>query len=192
VAELNPNIRIKVHSCYRFSRNIEVVERHPYFICNVFFLSIMGISYLDGGMNMEWNYYDTFIKVAGDCPAESGLVPPEKKNGRTKPGIEYDLVADQPYVYTQEELLYETHIRHKNIPQEELDARGTQLRDEFFQKPKACMRASMLPKKYGWGIHFNSEGRMALVPIESPDYKRFAEGDNGSLKVVAAMRSSRG
>lgn len=140
---------------------------------------------------MEWNYYDTFITVAPDCPAERGMVPPDKKSGKTKPGIEYELVANSPYAYTQEQLLYETHIRHKEISPEVLAERGTQLRDEFFQKPTACLRASMLPKKYGWGIHFNAEGKMALVPMESPDYQRFVEGGNGSLKVLAAMRNSK-
>lgn len=142
-------------------------------------------------MKMNWNYYDTFIMVARDCPAEKGTVPPDKKNGRTKPGIEFELIANQPYVYTQEELLYEVHIRHKDIPKEELASRGTQVWDEFFQKPMACLRASMLPKKYGWGIHFNTEGKMALIPVESPDYRRFVDGDNVNVKLLAAMRNSK-
>lgn len=141
---------------------------------------------------MEWNYYDTFIKVSADCPAESGLVPPDKKSGKTKPGIEFELVESSPYAYTQEELLYETYIRHKGISEEELQARGTQMRDEFFQRSMPCLRASMLPKKYGWGIHFNSEGKLALVPVESEEYQRFVEGANGSVKVLAAMRNSKG
>jgi len=140
---------------------------------------------------MEWNYYDTFITAAADSTAECGLVPPDKKGGKTKPGIEYELVAGRPYAYTQEELLYEVHIRHKGISEEELTAKGTQLRDEFFQVPKPCMRASMLPKKYGWGIHFNAEGKMALIPVDSPEYERFASGDGGRVKVLAAMRNSR-
>jgi len=140
---------------------------------------------------MEWNYYDTFITIAPDCPAESGVKPPDKKTGLTKAGIEYELVANRPYGYTQEELLYQVHIRHKGISAEELEEKGTQLRDEFFQKPMPCMRASMLPKKFGWGIHFNAEGYMALVSADSPDYERFKSGGDGSLKVLAAMRNSR-
>jgi hypothetical protein len=140
---------------------------------------------------MEWNYYDTFITVSTDCPAESGMVPPDKKSGKTKPAIEFELVANQPYVYTQKELLYEVHIRHKNISEEELSARGTQIWDEFFQKPMPCLRASMLPKKYGWGIHFNTTGKLALVPMESPEYQRFIEGDHGSVKLLAAMRNNK-
>ncbi|GGD96236.1 DUF6157 family protein [Paenibacillus nasutitermitis] len=140
---------------------------------------------------MEWNYYNTFITVARDSTAEKGMTPPDKKSGKTKPGIEFELVADHPYAYTQEELLYEVHIRHKDISEEERQARGTQIRDEFFQKPKACLRASMLPKKYGWGIHFNAEGKMALIPVDSPDYQRFVNGEFKDVKVVAAMSSSK-
>ncbi|MNE62113.1 hypothetical protein D3C80_1573770 [compost metagenome] len=49
----------------------------------------------------------------------------------------------------------------------------------------------MLPKKYGWGIHFNAEGKLALVSVESEQYRSFLEGGDGSLKVVAGMRSSK-
>ena len=140
---------------------------------------------------MDINYYNTFITVAPDCPAETGTKPPDKKNGRTKPSIEFELIANNPYRYTQEELLFEVHIRHKNIPDEGLAERGEQIRSEFFKKPQPCMRASMLPKKYGWGIHFDEKGRAALVPVESPDYRRFVEGAGGNVKLLAAMRNKK-
>ncbi|MFF3926350.1 DUF6157 family protein [Paenibacillus lactis] len=140
---------------------------------------------------MEWNYYDTFITVAPDCPAETGTKPPDKKSGKTKPGIEFELLEHHPYVYTQEDLLFEVHIRHKNIPEAELAERREQIREEFFRKPQACMRASMLPKKYGWGLHFNEKGQIAIVPMESPDYQRFVEGANGKVKLLAAMRNKK-
>ena len=140
---------------------------------------------------MEWNYYNTFITAAPDCHAERGIIPPEKKGGRTKPGIEYDLVADNPYKYTQEELLFQTHVLHKGIPQKELETREEELRSEFFSKSMACLRASMLPKKYGWGLHFDSQGRLALVPRESAEYDRLANGGEPGVKVLAAMRNSR-
>ncbi|MFK7694880.1 DUF6157 family protein [Paenibacillus sp. HJGM_3] len=139
---------------------------------------------------MEWNYYNTFIKVAADCPASEATVPPDKKETKTKAGIEYDLIANHPYGYTQEEVMFETHVRHKGITPEELEARGTQIRDEFFQVPKACMRASMLPKKFGWGLHFNAEGKVALVPVGSEQYEAYAEGAEG-VRVLPAMRNSR-
>ncbi len=140
---------------------------------------------------MNWNYYNTFITVSPDCPAEFGTVPPGKKGGRTKPSLEYELAAGQPYGYTQEELMYEVHVRHKEIAPEELEARGAEIRNEFFSKPKACLRASMLPKKYGWGIHFNEAGKMALVPVESAEYHRFVEGGHGNVIVLPGMRNSK-
>ncbi len=138
---------------------------------------------------MEWNYYDTFITVAADCPVERGTVPLERRGGKTKPAIEYELLANHPYTYTQEELLYETYVRHKQIPEQDLLARGTQIRVEFYRKPQPCLRASMLPKKYGWGLHFNAEGKIALIPMESPDYESFVCG--GAPNILAAMRNSR-
>ncbi|MBD2870648.1 DUF6157 family protein [Paenibacillus arenilitoris] len=140
---------------------------------------------------MDWNYYNTFITVSPDCPAEFGTVPPDKKDGRTKPGLEYELAAGHPYGYTQEEMLYEVHVRHKGYSPEVLAEKGEEIRAEFFSKPKACFRASMLPKKYGWGVHFNEEGKMALVPMESEAYHRFASNEEGKLKVVPGMRSSK-
>ncbi|GAA3410194.1 DUF6157 family protein [Paenibacillus hodogayensis] len=140
---------------------------------------------------MEWNYYNTFITLAPDCPAEEGTVPPDKKDGKTKAGIEYELVSAHPYGYSQEELMFEVHVRHKGISPEELEAKGTQIRDEFFQKSHACMRASMLPKKFGWGLHFNEAGKVALVPADSEQYRSFVEGRQGELKLLAAMRNSR-
>ncbi|RED53036.1 DUF6157 family protein [Cohnella lupini] len=140
---------------------------------------------------MEWNYYDTMITVSGDCPVERGMVPPEKKNGRSKPGIEYDLVYNQPYEYTQEELLFQTYVRHKEIPESELAERGDEIRERFFSKPMPCLRASMLPKKYGWGLHFNAEGKVALIPRESEEYDRLTAGGEDELRILAAMRNNR-
>ncbi|WP_274648481.1 DUF6157 family protein [Paenibacillus humicola] len=140
---------------------------------------------------MEWNYYNTFITVSEDCPAEFGTVPSDRKSGKTKPGIEYELLAGRPYTFTQEELLYEVYLRHKEVPEEELSARGEQIREAFYRKPQPCLRASMLPKKYGWGLHFDAEGKIALYPRESPEYWSFTDGSRGSIRLLAAMRNSR-
>ena len=140
---------------------------------------------------MELNYYNTFIKVATDCPVERGVVPPDKKSGKTRPGIEFELASAHPYAYTQEDLLFLTHVRHKGVPEEEVAARESDMRQEFFAKPMACLRASMLPKKSGWGIHFNAEGKLAIYPMESPEYRAFVDGEGGDVKVLPAMRSSR-
>jgi hypothetical protein len=53
------------------------------------------------------------------------------------------------------------------------------------------MRASALPKKYGWGVHYDSAGRLALFAMESDEYRGFAAGAVRGIKVVAALRSKR-
>ena len=62
-------------------------------------------------------------------------------------------------------------------------------RELFFSKGQPCLRASALTKRYGWGIHYNQEGKIALVPVESPEYKKLLE-DPATTK-YKAMRSSK-
>ena len=53
------------------------------------------------------------------------------------------------------------------------------------------MRASPLTKRYGWGVHHDAAGRMALYGVGTAEYRRFAEGAVAGVEVVAAMRSKR-
>jgi len=51
------------------------------------------------------------------------------------------------------------------------------------------MRSSPLAKRYGWGIHNNAEGKIALFGLETDEYKKMV-ADKG-LKIVKAMRSKK-
>ena len=48
---------------------------------------------------------------------------------------------------------------------------------------------SALAKRYGWGIHNNPEGKIALVAVESPEYKQL-RNDPRTTK-IRAFRSKR-
>lgn len=61
---------------------------------------------------------------------------------------------------------------------------------EYFQKGRACLRASPLPKQYGWGVHHDDEGKIALVAMDSEEYAALVAED--SIKKIKAMRRSRG
>ncbi|MCB0076871.1 MAG: hypothetical protein KDD73_05555 [Anaerolineales bacterium] len=135
------------------------------------------------------NYYNTFIRVAADCPAAVGTEPPERAGKPTMALIQYRLIDAQPYTLTQEELLWQSHVAHKGLSGE---AASPAARDRFFSKPMACMRASALGKRYGWGLHFDDEGHVALHGVESAAYQRLATTDNEGLSVVDAMRNQRG
>ena len=77
------------------------------------------------------------------------------------------------------------YAERKNIAaDEQLEARAS-----FFARPQACMRASPLPKRYGWGVYSNAEGKLALIALESAEYDRLSK--DKTLSHVKAMRSKR-
>lgn len=135
------------------------------------------------------NPVNQFIEIAPDCPVEAATVPQDKGDKRSIATIEYELLSGKPYHYTLDELKFATHLLHKQIPPVEVKAHRQQLRDAFFAKPYACMRASPLTKQYGWGAHYNEQGRIAIYPIESKEYQRFVK--DKSIKKFSAMRSKR-
>ena len=136
------------------------------------------------------NYHDTFIRVAPDCPVSEAVVPTGRREEKSIPQVEYELLAGNPYTFTQEELLFAVHVQRQGIGKGELKARRAALWEEFFGKPRACLRASVLPKRYGWGLHFDAAGRIALVAVESKEYRALAEG-RGVATVLTAMRNKR-
>jgi hypothetical protein len=136
------------------------------------------------------SYTDTFIRVATDCPATRGVVPVARGDRKPVHVLQYELLSEHPYRYTHEDLLFEVHVRHKAIPADEREARVREIRAELFAKPHSCLRASLLPKRYGWGIHYDRAGRIALYPMESEAYRRFTQ-EGGGTKLLTAMRSKR-
>ena len=130
------------------------------------------------------NYYDTFIAVAEDCPAKVGQVPPAAER-LSVARMQYDLLAANPYRYTSDDLVFTVFADRADIPAAQRPAR----RDEFFAKGQPCLRASPLGKRYGWGFHHDSQGRVALYPRESAEYAQLRA--DTALTQVGAMRSSR-
>ena len=48
---------------------------------------------------------------------------------------------------------------------------------------------SPLAKRYGWGIHNNAEGKIALIAIESPEYEQLL--NDPRITKIKAFRSTR-
>jgi len=137
------------------------------------------------------NYRETLIAVAEDCPVSSSVVPAPRGGKKTVPVLQYELLKDHPYRYTSAEVLFEVTMRHRGLSPAELRSRRTELWADFFARPQPCLRASALPKTYGWGIHCDHQGRVALCPMESADYRRFALGRTGGPVILRAFRTSR-
>lgn len=131
------------------------------------------------------NYYDTLIEVADDCPVTEAQVPRTRGAKKTKALVEYELLVNRPYKYTEEDIAFETYAVLHEIPK----AIWLEERKQFLSKGHPHLRVSALPKRYGWGIHNNSEGKIALIAVESPLYTQLLN-DPGITK-IKAFRSSR-
>jgi hypothetical protein len=131
------------------------------------------------------NYYDTLIESADDCPATKGQVPQARGGKTTKAVVEYELLVKHPYTYTEEDIAFEVYAVLHDIPK----GSWRKEREKFLNKGHPHLRVSALAKRYGWGIHNNAEGTVALIAVESRDYKRLMK-DPRTTK-VKAFRSTR-
>jgi len=138
------------------------------------------------------NYTDTFILVAEDSTADHGIEPPERGGQPTIAARIYRLIAEHPYQLTSDDVIFTVWADRNGIA----DGDRPAARVRFFSKGQACLRASDLGKKYGWGIHHDAEGCVALYGVETEEYRRFSSGnavtESGAPTVLTkAMRSSR-
>lgn len=137
------------------------------------------------------NYIDTFIAIAPDSDAQQGTTPKQAETPSVA-ALTFELINTHPYRYTSDDVLFEVHAARKGIPEQERGA----ARAAFFAKPQACLRASDLGKRYGWGIHSDAQGRVALYGVESAEYTALLKGKSpaqpsGPVLVKQAMRSKR-
>jgi hypothetical protein len=131
------------------------------------------------------NYTNTFIEVADDCPATSGEVPPTKGDTKTVASIQFEMVSKNPYKFTSDDILFRVFADRNNLTNSEYQ----EAREQFFLKGQPCFRASALTKRYGWGVHYDKDGKMAIFGVESAEYEQYSK--DKSLKVVKAMRSGK-
>ena len=131
------------------------------------------------------NYENTFIAVAADCPAAVGEIPPTKGDRKSVANIQFELISGHPYKFTSDDVLFHVYATRNDLTEGEFEA----ARNLFFSKGQPCLRASPLAKRYGWGIHNDAQGKIALYGIETEAYEKFIGDEN--LHVVKAMRSKR-
>jgi Family of unknown function (DUF6157) len=131
------------------------------------------------------NYYNTLVAIADDCPAATGEVPPTKGDAKSVATMQFEMVSQNPYQYTSDEVFFQVYAERNDLAPSELAAAQAQ----FFSKGQPCFRASPLTKRYGWGVHSNESGKIALFGCETPEYQALV--DNEAIKVVKGMKSSK-
>lgn len=130
------------------------------------------------------NYTNTFILIADDSAASAGEVPPLKSDAKTAANIQFDMIRKNPYKFSSDDVLFQVFADKNDLIKAEYKA----AREKFFSKGQPCLRASPLTKRYGWGVHSNKEGKVAIYGCETKEYAKFAKDKN--LQVVKAMKSS--
>jgi len=130
------------------------------------------------------NYTNAFIEVADDCKAARGTPPPDKQPA-TIGRLQFDMLHGHPYRYTSDDVVFGVHAARHGLREEELETQ----RAAFFSKGQPCLRTSPLTKQYGWGVHCDGDGKVALVPRESAEYERLR--NDPALTHVKAMKASR-
>ena len=130
------------------------------------------------------NYFNTFIEVAEDYPVKSAEVPLQKGDNPSIANIQFDMIAANPYLYNSDDVIFKGYATKNNL----INNIETE-RELFFSKGQACLRCSPLTKRYGWGVHSNSEGKIAIFPMESAEYQQFVKDEK--VKNIKAMRSKR-
>ncbi len=131
------------------------------------------------------NYFDTFIEIADDCPALTGEIPPIKADSKTAANIQYDLIKKNPYKYTSDDILFLIFADKNDLIRQEYK----KSRDQFYSKGQPCLRASPLTKRYGWGIHYNKEGKIAIYGCDTQAYLNFIK--NKEITILKAMKSKK-
>ena len=129
-------------------------------------------------------YTNTFITIAEDCPATTAQNPARGKDTRTRAEIEYDLLTSKPYSYDHMQFTHLVHTQHKAQSGD-----TPQTYSDFHAKGQPCMRASALVKRYGFGAHYDADGRIALYGMDSDEYAGFC--DSGATKLLKGMRNRR-
>lgn len=131
------------------------------------------------------NYFNTFIETAEDAQTKTGIIPVAKNDKPTVASMQYELISQHPYQYTSDDVLFRVYTERNNIDKKELKA----ARENFFSKGQPCFRASPLTKTYGWGVHSNAEGKIALYGHETKEYQQFCQDED--IKKVKAMKSKK-
>lgn len=129
------------------------------------------------------NYADTLITVSPDTKAVAASAPPTGKTSVAQ--LQFTMMHGHDYELTSDDVIFGAFADRKGIAVEERDA----ARAQFFSKGQACLRTSPLAKSYGWGIHSDAQGRVALVPMGSSKYVALVNDD--AIVKRPAMKTSR-
>ncbi len=131
------------------------------------------------------NYFDTFIEVAEDCKFLASQIPAIKNDRKSVALMQFELLSKNPYQYTSDDIFFQVYVDRNDLTESEYE----NARQQFFSKGQPCFRASPLTKQFGWGVHSDKNGKVAIYGMETNKYQHFIE--DPKIKKVKAMQTSK-
>ena len=126
------------------------------------------------------NYKNTFIEVAEDFPAKIGEIPKSKSDKKTIIEMQFEILSKNPFKYTSDDILFLVYAYRSDLTKADYKT----ARERFFSKGQPCFRASSLTKRYGFGVHSDTNEKVAIFGQETNKYQNFVN-DSGITKVKA-------
>jgi hypothetical protein len=130
-------------------------------------------------------FRNTFVRIAPDCPESTGIEPISRGGKKPLHLIQLELLRSAPHYFSHESLVVESELLRQPSTGESRD----QILDRIRAKPLPCLRCSPLAKRYGWGFHFDADGKIAVHAAGSPSYEKLAADPR--IDQVPAMRSKK-
>ena len=107
--------------------------------------------------NLESRLESTLMTPAAKCPASRGVKPTSSRADKTIPMYYYEVLTENPYQFTYEQLNKEVHFKRRS--------------QSHLQVDKYEMKRNELCKVWGWGIYQDKSGKLALLARESKEYR---------------------
>ena len=130
-------------------------------------------------------YYNTSIPISEESKIQKGTIPTLKKDEKSIAYFLYETIFNHPYQYTSNEVLFNAYILKNEI--EEADIKKHKI--QFFSKKQLDLRGSSLVITYGWGIHFNPQGKIALIGVDADLYAQLL--NDTSIQKIKALKTKR-
>jgi hypothetical protein len=123
--------------------------------------------------------------VAEDCPAIQAEVPTANSDKKSVAAMQFELISRNPYRFTSDDVFFQVYAERNDLAESE----HAEARQAFFSKGQPCFRASPLTKRYGWGVHSDKNGKVAVYGLGTEEYRKLV--DDAGVKKIKAMRTAK-
>ncbi|MGL1933133.1 MAG: DUF6157 family protein [Desulfotalea sp.] len=98
---------------------------------------------------------EKLITISADSPTDKAIIP---ENDGKLAFLKYSVLIGNPYKYTPLDYFREVHHIKREKPHLKIESYS--------------IKRTELVKKFGWGIHVNDAGQIALVACDSKQYEK--------------------